>query len=134
MLLSIKCQCLDEFSFILKVHIPIDCEGSPIEPSSTEDIDQMSPTFCWLKLWESVPGNPDHFSCRAEGKMTYQAFLILFYIFHKRCQYENKSILNCAFSLVLERKISTRQSREELIRRGVLKEMPEQGDNMLPRI
>ncbi|NXH74825.1 PHAR2 regulator, partial [Hydrobates tethys] len=29
-------------------------------------------------------------------------------------------------SLVLERKISTRQSREELIRRGVLKEMPEQ--------
>ncbi|KAF1512613.1 Phosphatase and actin regulator 2, partial [Eudyptula minor] len=29
-------------------------------------------------------------------------------------------------SAVLERKISTRQSREELIRRGVLKEMPEQ--------
>ncbi|NWI83363.1 PHAR2 regulator, partial [Dryoscopus gambensis] len=29
-------------------------------------------------------------------------------------------------SLVLERKISTRQSREELIRRGVLKELPEQ--------
>uniref|UniRef100_A0A8C5JM81 Phosphatase and actin regulator n=1 Tax=Junco hyemalis TaxID=40217 RepID=A0A8C5JM81_JUNHY len=28
--------------------------------------------------------------------------------------------------LLLERKISTRQSREELIRRGVLKEMPEQ--------
>uniref|UniRef100_A0A8C0J4I6 Phosphatase and actin regulator n=1 Tax=Chelonoidis abingdonii TaxID=106734 RepID=A0A8C0J4I6_CHEAB len=29
-------------------------------------------------------------------------------------------------SAVLERKISTRQSREELIRKGVLKEMPEQ--------
>ncbi|XP_031957867.1 phosphatase and actin regulator 2 isoform X3 [Corvus moneduloides] len=33
-------------------------------------------------------------------------------------------------SAVLERKISTRQSREELIRRGVLKEMPEQDGNV----
>lgn len=113
---------------------PLTVKEAPSNLAQLKTLDQMSPTFCWLKLWESVPGNPDHFSCRAEGKMTYQGFLILFYIFHKRCQYENKSILNCAFSLVLERKISTRQSREELIRRGVLKEMPEQGDNMLPRI
>ncbi|NWU67987.1 PHAR2 regulator, partial [Pterocles burchelli] len=33
-------------------------------------------------------------------------------------------------SAVLERKISTRQSREELIRRGVLKEMPEQDSDV----
>jgi hypothetical protein len=37
----------------------------------------------------------------------------------------------CLFSLkVLERKISTRQSREELIRRGVLKELPDQGEEI----
>lgn len=133
MLLNITCQCLDEFSFTLEVHIPTDCEGSPIEPSSAEDTGSDESHLLWLKLWESVFGNPEHF-CRAEGRKTYQGFLFLFYIFHKRCQYENKSILNCAFSLVLERKISTRQSREELIRRGVLKEMPEQGDNTLPRV
>lgn len=33
-------------------------------------------------------------------------------------------------SAVLERKISTRQSREELIRRGLLKELPDQGEEI----
>lgn len=37
----------------------------------------------------------------------------------------------CLFFLkVLERKISTRQSREELIRRGLLKELPDQGEEI----
>ncbi|XP_078085507.1 phosphatase and actin regulator 2 isoform X5 [Mustelus asterias] len=35
-------------------------------------------------------------------------------------------------SALLERKISTRQSRDELIRRGVLKEIPDQGANAEP--
>ena len=43
----------------------------------------------------------------------------------------NEDSYLCLFFLkVLERKISTRQSREELIRRGVLKELPDQGEEI----
>jgi len=102
---------------------------------------QLNLSFCAQNCGrifsESIHENPDHFSCRMRENKISPCFFeikIFVYIFQRHQQYGNKSILNCAFSLVLERKISTRQSREELIRRGVLKEMPEQGDNTLPRI
>lgn len=113
-----------------------------MEPHSAEDTGSYEsppsvPEIAGQCFQRASNENPDHFSCGIRGNKFSQGFCkikVFFYIFHKHQQYKYKSILNCAFSLVLERKISTRQSREELIRRGVLKEMPEQGDNTLIRI
>lgn len=51
-------------------------------------------------------------------------------VFHNYFEQWLDSYVCLFFLKVLERKISTRQSREELIRRGVLKELPEQGEEL----
>lgn len=51
-------------------------------------------------------------------------------VFHNDYKQWLDSYLCLFFLKVLERKISTRQSREELIRRGVLKELPDQGEEI----
>lgn len=84
--------------------------------------------FVWLQPWVLLDNSKNWgLSPRVNGIHVLSS---IWNVFHNYFKQWLDSYLCLFFLKVLERKISTRQSREELIRRGVLKELPDQGEEI----